>query len=198
MCGLTAFFRPSSPKAAPGQVKFLYGLAARLCSGAAAQSCCSLVTLLWQTVRKPCAFLGYPPPGGGWGAGCPSWRLCAATRRGDRDGRSGGSLRRWPSDRTAAVRRPAAYLTISPTSARGGPATGLSPRLRWARWLGGCTSHSVHGFTTSAEWASSWFSPSAGQDPLLPGPIHEGLRAGASRPPVAGLGPEPRAPRTGG
>ena len=39
---------------------------------------CSLVTLSSQIVRKPCAFLGYPPPGGGWGAGCSH---AGATRR---------------------------------------------------------------------------------------------------------------------
>ena len=37
------------------------------------------MTVLRQVVRKPCALLGYPPPGGGWGAGCP---FAAAGQRG--------------------------------------------------------------------------------------------------------------------
>lgn len=44
----------------------LCGVSAWLC-----RVSCSLVPLLWQIARKLHDFLGYPPPCGGWGAGCP-------------------------------------------------------------------------------------------------------------------------------
>ena len=49
---------------------------------AIAQSWHNFVTLLWQPARNPRAFLSYPPPGGGWGVGCPyGWVPRASSRR---------------------------------------------------------------------------------------------------------------------
>ena len=80
------------------------------------QSWRSFVTLPSQTVRKPCASLGYPPPGGGWGAGCPSRWLSPP---GDRFAPAGTALppaaghwpqRQWP---VAPRRNPAGFRTAS-------------------------------------------------------------------------------------
>ena len=55
--------------------------------GAAARLRAELAQSRDTSVTNPCAFLGYPPPGGGWGAGCPSCSWCGQLVR-------GGQLRR--------------------------------------------------------------------------------------------------------
>ena len=105
---------PSPPPSQPGRTP-------DTAEGPAGWSWGTLVTLLSQIVRKLCAFLGYPPPGGGWEVGCPSRRPDSGGRRGQLGDRRGVAIARGSQSGLQAARRLALASTTPGSQHRQSP-----------------------------------------------------------------------------